>query len=116
MLGAAFSRSMHGAVILYNVCVSRLLEGREDAAQILDNPLASFGTWADALTPADVDLLTRRISDLSLLASMTWHRIDEKAIPLVTRWPRSCQDPSKIPGDPAANRLPPVREPFFPGA
>ncbi|MBK8274233.1 MAG: hypothetical protein IPK89_15770 [Sphingomonadales bacterium] len=33
MLGAAFSRIMHGAVILYNVRVSRLLEGREDAAK-----------------------------------------------------------------------------------
>jgi hypothetical protein len=116
MLGAAFSRIMYGAVILYNVCVSRLLEGRENATQILDNHLASFGVWADTLNPADVDLLTRRISELSLFGSMTRHRIDEKAIAFVTRWTRYCQEPSKILGDQAANRLVSDREVFLKSA
>ncbi len=116
MLGAAFSRIMYGAVILSNVCVSRLLEGRENATQILDNHLASFGVWADTLNPADVDLLTRRISELSLFGSMTRHRIDEKAIAFVTRWTRYCQEPSKILGDQAANRLVSDREVFLKSA
>ncbi len=116
MLSAAFSRIMYGAVILYNVCVSRLLVGREDAAQILDDHLSSFGTWADTLSPADVDLLTRRISELSLFGSMTRHRIDEKAIAFVTRWTRYCQEPSKILSDAAANRLVVDREVFLKSA
>ncbi len=53
---------------------------------------------------------------MSLFGSMTRHRIDEKAIAFVTRWTRYCQEPSKILGDAAANRLVSDREAFLKAA
>src|SRR3546814_997570 len=55
-------------------------------------------------------------SDVCSSDLMTRHRIDEKAIAFVTRWTRYCQEPSKILGDAAANRLVSDREAFLKGA
>ncbi|QBM74855.1 hypothetical protein E2E30_03100 [Sphingomonas sp. AAP5] len=86
MLAAAFARVMHGAAILYNVCVARLLPPTPDATRLVAQHSKAFTDWAGALGAADVDLLARRLPEIPRLGALTRHRVDERTLGFVRRW------------------------------
>lgn len=86
MLAAAFARIMHGASILYNVCVTRLLPPTPDATRLVAQHSRGFTEWAAALGAADVDLLARRLPEIPRLGALTRHRVDERTLGFVRRW------------------------------
>ncbi|MCK1513073.1 hypothetical protein IVB22_10920 [Bradyrhizobium sp. 190] len=113
LLAAAFAQLMHGAVILYNVCVSRLMPSNDTTNHTLSSHVTAFSNWAKDLNPADVTLFAQRIPELPALGLMTRHRIDEKAISFVRRWTQFCAEPEKLLDNSAANRLVSDREVFL---
>jgi hypothetical protein len=86
MLAAAFARIMHGAAILYNVCVARLLPRTPEAGRLIAQHSQAFMDWAGALGPADIDLLARRLPEIPRLGALTRHRVDDRTLAFVGRW------------------------------
>lgn len=86
MLAAAFARIMHGAAILYNVCVARLLPPSPDATSLVAQHSKTFNDWAGSIGAADVDLLARRLPEIPGLGALTRHRIDDRTLNFVRRW------------------------------
>lgn len=116
MLGAAFSKIMHGATTLYNVCVARLMPPNDESARMLAGHENALRDWADGLNPADVKLLTQRLRELPGLGAMTRHRVDDKTMLFVERWTTHCTDPLKLLSDPQASQLVANREVFLKSA
>ncbi|MBF5089070.1 hypothetical protein F1640_03275 [Novosphingobium sp. NBM11] len=116
MLGAAFSRLMHGAVILYNIRVAELMLPEGGRLDVRDAHVASFTTWRDRLSPADVDLVIRRIGELPALGAITRHSVDPHAILFVRRWAERCLGPDTLLSDSGAAALVSDREVFLKGA
>ena len=96
MLGAAFSRLMHGAVILYNVRVAELMVADGHELDVRNRHIAAFVKWRDRLAPADVDLVTRRIGELPTLGAITRHSVDPHSVLFVRRWVDRCRVPETI--------------------
>ncbi len=115
MLGAAFSRLMHGAVILYNVRVAELMLPEGGKLDVRDGHVAAFTAWRDRLSPADVDLVIRRIGELPALGAITRHSVDPHAILFVRRWAERCLSPDTLLSDPRAAALVGDREVFLKG-
>jgi hypothetical protein len=113
LLAAAFAQIMHGAVILYNVCVSRLMPPSDVATRTLSSHVTALSDWLKELNPANVSLLSRRIPELAALGTMTRHRIDQQAISFARRWTQLCEEPEKLLDNSAANRLVSDREVFL---
>ncbi|MER9344940.1 DUF6361 family protein [Mesorhizobium sp. M0601] len=113
MLGAAFARIMYGAAILYNVCVARLMPSNESTERLRSAHATAFIGWAEALNPADVTLLDRRIPDLQALGAITRHGINDRAIAFVRRWTQLCGEPLKLLHDPTASLLVSNREVYL---
>lgn len=105
MLGAAFSRLMRGAVILYNVRVAELMLPEGGTLDLRDRHVAAFAKWRDQLAPADVDLVIRRIDELPALGALTRHSVDPHTIMFVRRWAERCRDPDTLLSDPRAAAL-----------
>jgi hypothetical protein len=105
MLGAAFSRLMHGAVILYNVRIAELMLADGGKLNVRDLHVAEFVKWRDLLAPADVDLVTRRIGELPALGTITRHSVDLDAILFVRRWADRCLAPETLLKDKKAAAL-----------
>lgn len=116
MLGGAFASVMHGAVILYNVCVAKLMAADDIGDRRFEIHVGRFRNWAAELNPADVDLLERRLSDLGPLGLLTRHRVDDKTIAFVRRWTTLCRNPTNLVDDPVACRLVSDREVSLKGA
>jgi Family of unknown function (DUF6361) len=113
LLAAAFAQIMHGAAILYNVCVSRLMPPSDVATRTLSSHVTALSDWGKELNPANVSLLARRIPELAALGMMTRHRIDHQAISFVRQWTQLCDEPEKLLDSSAANRLVSDREVFL---
>ena len=105
MLGAAFSRLMHGAVILYNVRIAELMLADGGKLSVRDSHVAEFVKWRDQLAPADVDLVTRRIGELPALGTITRHSVAPDAILFVQRWADRCLAPETLLKDEKAAAL-----------
>lgn len=116
MLGAAFSRLMQGAVILYNVRVAELMVADGHKLDVRDHHVAAFVKWRDRLAPADVDLIIRRISELPVLGAITRHSVDPRSVMFVRRWAERCQTPETLLTDEKAIALVSDREVFLKGA
>lgn len=116
MLGAAFSRIMRGAIILYNMRVAELVVADERPLDVRDRHRAAFAEWHNALAPADVDLLARRIEEIPSLGAITRHAVDAHSISFVRRWVSFCQTPDLLQTDPRAAALVSEREVFLKGA
>lgn len=116
MLGAAFSRLMHGAVILYNVRVAELMLPEGGKLDVHERHVAALATWRDRLSPADVDLVIRRIGELPTLGAITRHSVDPHAILFVRRWAERCRTPDTLLSDPRAAAFVGEREAFLKGA
>ncbi len=116
MLGAAFSRLMYGAVILYNVRVAGLMVADGNKLDVRDRHVAAFVTWRDRLAPADVDLVARRIDELPALGAITRHSVDPHAVVFVRRWADRCRTPETLLTDEKAGSLVGDREVFLKGA
>jgi Family of unknown function (DUF6361) len=115
-LGAAFSRLMHGAIILYNVRVAELMLADGGKLDVRDRHVADFVKWRDQLAPADVDLVTRRIGDLPALGTITRHSVDPHATLFVRRWADRCRVPETLLTDEKVAALVGDREVFLKGA
>ena len=113
MLAGAFARVIYGAVILYNVCVARLMPKNQNGDRLRTMHETAFVKWAEDLNPADVDLLARRIQELAPLGLITRHSIDEKVIAFVRKWTAHSDDPHKLLNDAAACRLVSDREVYL---
>ena len=116
MLGAAFSRLMHGAIILYNVRVAELMLADGGKLDVRDRHVAEFVKWRDRLAPADVDLVTRRIGELPALGTITRHSVDPHAVLFVLRWSCRCRAPETLLTDETVAALVGDREVFLKGA
>jgi uncharacterized protein DUF6361 len=116
MLGAAFSRLMHGAVILYNVRVAELMVADGHELDVRNQHIAAFVKWRDRLAPADVDLVTRRIGELPTLGAITRHSVDLHSVLFVRRWVDRCRVPETLLTDEKALAIVGDREVFLKGA
>lgn len=86
LFAAAFARIMHGAAILYNVCVARLLPPAPDATRLVAHHARTFAEWSNTLAATDVDLLARRLPEIPKLGALTRHRVDDRTLAFVRRW------------------------------
>lgn len=116
MLGAAFSRLMHGAVILYNVCIAELMLTDGGKLDVRDRHIAAFVKWQDQLWPADVDLVRRRIDELPALGKITRHSVDPYTVLFVRRWADRCRNSQTLLTDREAAALVSDREVFLKGS
>lgn len=116
MLGAAFSRLMHGAVILYNLRVAELMVADGHTPDLRDRHFAAFVNWRDQLAPADVDLVARRIGELPTLGAITRHIVDPYSVLFVKRWTDYCRFPEALLTDQKAVALVADREVFLKGS
>jgi hypothetical protein len=105
MLGGAFSRLMYGAVILYNVRVAGLMVADGNKLDVRDRHVVAFHTWQDRLSPADVDLVARRIEELPALGAITRHSVDPHSVVFVRRWADRCRAPETLLTDEKAGAL-----------
>ncbi len=116
MFGAAFSRLMHGAVILYNVRVAELLLPERGSRAVYEAHLTAFKTWRSQLSPADVDLVLTRIDEIPVLGTITRHSVDAHAIQFVRRWAERCRKPKTLLSDAGVASLVGEREAFLKAA
>jgi len=110
LLAASFAKLMHGAVILYNVCVARKQIEDGLSSETLERHLHSLAEWTDELLPADVDLVRRRLPEFPEFGRLTRHRIDPKTITFVERWLDCCTAADQLANSVSANRLVSDRE------
>jgi hypothetical protein len=115
-LGAAFSRLMRGAVIVYNLRVAELMLSDGGKLGVRDRHVSDFGKWKDQLAPADTDLVIRRIDELPALGMITRHSVDPFTVLFVRHWAELCQTPETLLTDGRAAKLVSDREVFLKGA
>lgn len=108
-LAAAFARVMHGASILYNVCVAELILAEGGAMSIRDRHRAAFQRWIDGLLPEDVSLVRTRMEEVHSIARHTRHKIDPGTFSFVKRWAQLCEPGGQL-AMPKAMRLVSDRE------
>jgi Family of unknown function (DUF6361) len=114
-LGAAFSRLMRGAVILYNVRVAELMLSDGGKLDVRDRHLVELGNWRNELASADVELVIRRIDELPALGMITRHSVDPLTIQFVRHWAEQCLTPETLLKDGRAAKLVSDREVFLKG-
>lgn len=105
LLAASFAKLMHGAVILYNVCVARKQVEDGLSSETLERHLRSLADWTNELSQADVDLVRRRLSEFPEFGRLTRHRIDPKTIAFVERWTDCCTAAHGLADDVSASRI-----------
>ena len=105
LLAASFAKLMHGAVILYNVCVARKQVEDGLSSETLERHLRSLADWTNELSSADVDLVRRRLPEFPEFGRLTRHRIDPKTIAFVERWTDCCTAALGLADDVAASRI-----------
>lgn len=113
LLAAAFAKLMHGAVILYNVCVARKQVEDSLSPENLERHLRSLTEWTGELSPADVDIVRQRLVEFHEFGRLTRHRIDPRAIAFVERWTDCCATPHRLADSVVASRIVCDREIFL---